>query len=219
MNFPQIYFPCARSMISWEIIEGPSTGLALLHVFTCGRLHSQSHNIYWLQVRVHVFLLLLVNIANCLTYAFFHFFSQNEDRRAPPIWLAFWVQSLQVHIQNSSVRLLSSQCVSFISSSKEQPTRCIDQPLPISRQGNYSVQTRFDQVLNHGSISSFRVERMTAKREVPDLRTSIPRTSRPEISLGSKNNWEMKSLPLPWKWLGLRVARMPTLIWWSLAGK
>ena len=148
---------------------------------------------------MHGSFLLLVNIVNCLTYAFFHCFSQNEDRRTPPIWLAFWVQSLQVHIQNPSVRLLSSQCVSFISSSKEQPTRCLDRPLPIPRQGNYSVQTRFNQILDHGSISSFRVERMTAKREVPDTRTSIPRESRPEIRLGSKNNWEMKALPLPWK--------------------
>jgi len=168
---------------------------------------------------VHGSLLLLVNIANCLTHAFFHFFSQNEDRRAPPIWLAFWVQSLQVHIQNPSVRLLSSQCVSFISSSKEQPTRSLDRPLPIPRQGNYSVQTRFNQILDYGSISSSRVERMTAKRNVRDPRTSIPRASRPELSVGSKNNWEMKALPLPWKWLGLRVARMPTLIWRSLAGK
>ena len=157
-------------------------------MFTSGRLHGQAHNIYWLQVRVHGSLLLLVNITNCLTYAFFHFFSQNEDRRAPPIWLAFWVQSLQVHIQNSSVRLLSSQCVSFISSSKEQPTRCLDRPLPISRQGNYSVQTRFNQILHHGSFSSFR---LTAKREVPDPLTSIPRKSRPETSLGSKNSWEI----------------------------
>ena len=170
-----------------ETIEGLSTGCSTV---TCiYRLHSsRSHNIYWLQVRVHGSLLLLVNITNCLTYAFFHFFSQNEDRRAPPIWLAFWVQSLQVHIQNSSVRLLSSQCVSFISSSKEQPTRCLDRPLPISRQGNYSVQARFNQILHHGSFSSFR---LTAKREVPDPLTSIPRKSRPETSLGSKNSWEI----------------------------
>ena len=56
-----------------ETIEGLSTGCSTV---TCiYRLHSsRSHNIYWLQVRVHGSLLLLVNITNCLTYAFFHFF-------------------------------------------------------------------------------------------------------------------------------------------------
>ena len=49
------------------------------------------------------------------------------------------------------------------------------------------------------------VERLTGEREVAGL---IPGTG---PTLLVYNNWEMKALPLPCKWLDLHVARMTTL--------
>ena len=49
------------------------------------------------------------------------------------------------------------------------------------------------------------VERLTAEREVAG---SIPGVE--AILAGSWNNWEMKVLPLPCKWLDFRVAQMTT---------
>lgn len=145
---------------------------------------------------MHGSFLLLVNIANCLTtHSFiFFFFRMRTAEHLPSGWpfeashykSTFRTPQLgycRHNVYPSSVHRKNNPHAALINP-YQYPDKVITQSKP--------DLTRFNQILDHDSISSFRVERLSVKRKksgkspIPEPRSR--RTSRPEISLGSKNN-------------------------------